>query len=120
MHEVSMRRCARITRSVRQVGADASDLPRYEGLPNLASFLAKFEAKVMESQRLSALDFVLKAMPAKWWGTHKQSISEWSQCRRLLEIIFGEQISCNDRKYLGLMYPVEHIEYYRATWKAYL
>ena len=45
MHEVSMRRCARITRSVRQVGAEASELPTYEFFPNLAYFLVEFEAK---------------------------------------------------------------------------
>ena len=71
MHEVSMRKCARITRFVRWVGVEASDPPTYEGLSNLASFLIEFEVKVTESQRLSALDFVLKATPAKWWGTHK-------------------------------------------------
>ena len=45
MHEVSMRRCARITRSVRKVGAEASELPTYEFFPNLESFLEEFEAK---------------------------------------------------------------------------
>ena len=46
LHEVSMHRCARITRVVRWVGAEASTLPTYEGLPNLASFLEEFEEKV--------------------------------------------------------------------------
>ena len=39
MHEVSMRRCATITRVVQRVGAEASALPTYEGFPNLAYFL---------------------------------------------------------------------------------
>ena len=47
---------------------------------------------------MSALDYVLKATPAKWWGKHKQSISKWPQCRRLMEIIFGEEISFHDKK----------------------
>ena len=71
-----MRRCARITRFVRRVGVEASVLPTYEGFPNLASFLEEFKGKVIESQRLSTLDYVLKATPARWWGTHKKSISE--------------------------------------------
>ena len=50
MHEVSMRICARITQSVRRVGAEGSELPTYEGLPNLASFLVEFEAKFTELQ----------------------------------------------------------------------
>ena len=46
MHEVSMRKCARTTRSVQQVRLDASEIPTYEGLPNLAYFLKEFEEKV--------------------------------------------------------------------------
>ena len=77
LHEVSMRRCVRITRVFRRVGAEASTLPTYEGLPNIASFLEEFEEKVTESQWFSTLDYVLKATPTRWWGTHKHSISEW-------------------------------------------
>ena len=86
LHEVSMHRCARVTRVVRRVGAKANALPTFEGLPNIASFLEEFEEKITESQR-------------RWWGTHNQSISEWPQCRRLMEIIFGEEISYFDQKY---------------------
>ena len=71
LHEVSMRRCARITRSMRRVGVEASELPTYEGLPNLAYFIVEFEEKVTESQRLSSLEFALKAILVSWWGTHK-------------------------------------------------
>ena len=92
-----MRRCARITRSIRRVGVEASELPTYEGLPNLASFLVEFEEQVIESERFFSLDFVLKATPARWWGTHKQSISKCPQCRRIMEIIFGEEISYADK-----------------------
>ena len=89
MHEVSLCRCVIITKFVQRVGAKASALPMYEGFPNIASFLQEFEENVTESQRVSSLDHVLKATPSRWWGTHKQSISKWSQCRRLMEIIFG-------------------------------
>ena len=77
MHEVSMRRCEIITRFVRWVGIKVSDQPTYEDLPNLASFMTEFEEKVAKHQRLSALDFALKATPARWWVAHKESISEW-------------------------------------------
>ena len=120
MHEVSMCRCVRITRVVRRVGSKESMLRMYEGLPNLASFLEEFEEKVTEPHRLFALDYVLKATSARWWGTHKQSISEWTQCRRLMEIIFREDISYDDQKYTGLSDPGKHIEHYRTTWKAYM
>ena len=61
---------------MQRVGVEASKLATYEGLPNLAYSLAEFEEKVIESQQLSPLEFVLKATPARWWGTHKQSIFE--------------------------------------------
>ena len=99
LHEVSMRICVRVTRVVRRVGAEAGTLPTYEGFPNLASVLEEFEEKVTKSHRFSALDYVLKPMATRWWDTHKQSISKWPQCRRLMEIIFGEEISYFDQKY---------------------
>ena len=49
MHEVSMRICIRIIWSLWNVGAETSEIPTYEGLPNLASFLVEFEAKVTKS-----------------------------------------------------------------------
>ena len=70
MHQVSMRRCVRITRFVRRLGAKERKLPTHEFFPNLAYFLAEFEEKVIESQRLPS-EFALKAIPISWWGTHK-------------------------------------------------
>ena len=48
MHEVSMSKCTRITRSLRRIGVEASDLPTYEGLSNIVPFLIEFEAKVID------------------------------------------------------------------------
>ena len=118
-HEVSMKIYARITRSVWRVGAEANTLPTYEGFPNLAYFLVEFEEKSIESQRFSTLDYVLKDMPARWWGTHKQSISKWTQCRRLMEIKFREEINYPDHKYTGLTNTRKHIEHYQGIWKEY-
>ena len=116
LHEVSMHRCARITKVVQRVRVKESMLPTYEGLPNLASILEEFKEKVTESQRLSALSYVLKATPARWWDTHKQSISDWPQFRRLLEIRFGDEISYADKKYTVFLDPRKHIEHCRTTW----
>ena len=74
LHEVSMRICARITRSVRQVQTQSRELPTYEGLPNIANFLSEFEAMVTEPKCLSAVDCMLKATPARWWSMHKRSV----------------------------------------------
>ena len=64
MHQVSMRKCTRITWSIRQVGTQASELPIYEVLPNLVSFLIEFEEKVTKHQFFSSLVFVLKDTPS--------------------------------------------------------
>ena len=71
----------------------------YEGLPNLATFIIEFEDKVLEPQRLLALDVALMATLVIWWVSHKQCISKWTQCRRLLEDIFGEKFLYTGPKY---------------------
>ena len=50
LHEVSMRICDMITKSVRRVVTQSRSLPTYEGLPNLETFLTKFEELVTEPQ----------------------------------------------------------------------
>ena len=87
-----MRRCTRVTGSMLRVENELHELPTYEGLPNLVTFLTEFEEILMESQCLSTLDNALKAMPSRWWGAHKKSITDWPQCRRLMEVIFDSQV----------------------------
>jgi hypothetical protein len=46
------------------------------------------------------LDISLKATFALWWGTHKENINDWYQCKRLLHIRFGvEQENKHMEKY---------------------
>ena len=77
LHEVFMRRCARVTSFVRRVENELRELPTYEGLPNLVNFLNEFEGLVIESQLLSTLDHAIKDTPARWWGVNKKSIINW-------------------------------------------
>ena len=56
---------------------------------------------------------------ARWWDTHKHYIFEWSQCRILMDIKFGEQINYFDQKYTGLTNFVEHIEHSYKKWQEY-
>ena len=86
MHEVSIRKCARITQSLRWVAAEVIDLSMYEGIPNLVVFISELEDKVSEPQRLLALEEALKATPERWWDTHKVSIEYWKICRRLMKV----------------------------------
>ena len=71
IHEVSMQKCAIITKSMWWVGTNVCDLTTYEGFPNLETFFVEFEEKVFEPHHLLSLDFSLKATPARWWVMHK-------------------------------------------------
>ena len=75
MYEVSTRRCARLTREVRWIGTTTSNLPTFDGLNPLESFLMDFETILPVQQRLLAMDEALKATPTRWWGTHKINIT---------------------------------------------
>ena len=88
-----MRRCTRVTSYVQRVENELRELPTYEGLPNLVTFLSEFEGLVIEPHHLYVLDYVLKATPARWWVTQKKFITNWIQCRRLMEVRFGEEVT---------------------------
>jgi hypothetical protein len=77
MHEVSTRRCARITRSLCWIGMELCDPPKYDGLTDISSFVKVFELQIPEQQILLALDVVLKATPTRWWDSHKEGIEYW-------------------------------------------
>jgi hypothetical protein len=87
----------------------------------LETFLTQYKDEVLENQRLLALDLALKATPTIWWGAHKETITDWYQCKRLLRIRFGaEKIWNNQQKYDGLGIPVEHLEACKKLWKMML
>jgi hypothetical protein len=75
------------------------------------NFFFKFELEVLESQRLPFLDISLKATPVRWWGTHKENIQNWYQCKILLCIRFsaGRENKYME-KYDGMGQPREHID----------
>jgi hypothetical protein len=76
----------------------------------LETFLTQYEDEVLENQRLLALDLALKATPTRWWGTHKETITDWYQCKRLLRIRFGAEHEYNkQQKYEGQEAPTEHL-----------
>lgn len=66
------------------------DLPLFDGLSDVEFFFMEFEGLVMEPQRLLALYVALRATPARWWAAHKVSMQNWIQCKRLMQIKFGE------------------------------
>ena len=65
MYEVSTRICSRLTREVRQIGTTVSNLPTFDGLNPLETFLSDFEESVPMQQRLLAMDEALKSTPTR-------------------------------------------------------
>jgi hypothetical protein len=74
MYEVSTRRCSQLTKEVRWIGTTTSNLPTFDGMNPLESFLVDFETIVPLENRLLALDEALKDTPERWCGTHKSNI----------------------------------------------
>jgi hypothetical protein len=92
MYELSTRRCSRITREVRWIGTIVSNLPTFDGLNPLENFLSEFETSVPTQQRLLAMDEAMKSTPARWWGTHKRNIKDWTQFQTLMTAWFSAQV----------------------------
>ena len=86
MHEVSTRRCAYMTKSLRWIGSEVCNVPNFDGTNDLEEFIHAYQVVVQESDWLRALDVALKATPARWWATHKDHIRDWSQLERLMTI----------------------------------
>jgi hypothetical protein len=109
MYEVSTRRCARLTREVRWIGTTVSNLPTFDGLNPLETFLSEFEASVPTQQILLAMDEALKETPTRWWGTHKSNITDWIQCRTLMTTWFSAQVEGCEVRYIGRSCPKDHV-----------
>jgi hypothetical protein len=101
MYEVSTRSCAILTREVRWIDTTISNLPTFDGMNPLESFLEEFESSVPTQQRLLEMDETLKSTPKIWWGTHKKYISEWVQCRTLMIMRFSAQVEGCKVRYIG-------------------
>jgi hypothetical protein len=92
MYELSTQRCAILTIDVRWINTTVSNLPTFDGLNHLETFLLEFEETISVQHRLLALDEALKATLARWWGTHKRNIVNWTQCHTLMTVQFSEQV----------------------------
>jgi hypothetical protein len=76
MYEVSTGRCARLAREVHWIETTVSNLPTFDGINPLETFLSNLEESVPMQQRLLVMDEALKATPKIWWGAHKSNITD--------------------------------------------
>jgi hypothetical protein len=83
LHEVSTRKCARITRALRWIGTEIVEPPRYIGLTPIEYFINEFEMQIPDQQRLLALDVALKVTSTRWWVVHKDGIRDWQAVQKV-------------------------------------
>ena len=72
-------------------------------------FLTKFEIIVPEHQKFDALRWALRAMLARWWGTHEGTFDNWRGCKCMMKIRFGKPKLCLMEKYDGHDDPRMHL-----------
>jgi len=86
-----------MTNTLRWIGSKVRERPSFYGQNDFKEFLTKFELEVLKSQRLLVFYISLKETPTHWWGTHKERIHDWYQCKRLPRIRFGAE---QENKYM--------------------
>lgn len=116
LHEVSMRRCDHMPKSLHWIGVEVCEFPMFDGIKDLNTFICDYQEQVPERDKLKDFDVALKATPASWWATHKENIGEWSQCKTLLEISFSEDMEYVKIKYTGQSSPWDHVELCISEW----
>jgi hypothetical protein len=92
MYEVSTRRCARLSREVHWIDTTISNLPTFDGLNPLETFLSDFEESVPMQQILLVMDEALEETPTIWWGEHKSNITDWVQYLNLMTTWFSTHV----------------------------
>ena len=95
LYEVSARRCAFMSKSLRWIGTEITEIPSYHGLTDIQDLLTQFEQQIPYEQRIAAMNLAVQATPARWWYAHKESIASWDDLKRLMVIRFS-----TDSKYV--------------------
>lgn len=102
-------------KSVCCITSEVCNLPSYDGLGDINTFINGYEKQVPENQRLLALDIALKSIPTRWWSAHKKHIGDWQECRWLMRIRFGQINTKIELKYDGETNLREHIQLCTTT-----
>lgn len=75
-----------MTKSFHCVSSEVRNLLYYDGLTDMDNFLDVFEQEVPKDHHFQELDLALHATLARWWGTHKDSIDDWRDYRRMMRL----------------------------------
>jgi hypothetical protein len=77
LYDVSTRRCVQITKAVCWIGLELCDLLRFDDIVPVDTFLVHIESGlVLETQRIHAMDVVVKGTPMCCWVTHHTDIKK--------------------------------------------
>jgi hypothetical protein len=63
------------------------------------------------------MDEALKETPTRWWGTHKNNITDWVQCLTLMTTQFSTQVEGFEVRYTGRSCPKDHVQICEEAWK---
>ena len=62
------------------------------------------------------MDEALKETLSRWWGTHKNNITNWVQCRTLMTTWFSKKIEGYKARYIGRSCPKDHVRSCEEAW----
>ena len=79
-----------MSKSLRWIGAEITEIPSYHGLTDIQDFLEQFEQQIPYEQRIAAMDLAVRATLARWWYAHKENIASWNDIKRLMVIRFSD------------------------------
>ena len=91
IYELHGHRCARITKSIRWLGAQVRVLPNSDDLSDPKQFIEQFLDQIPDPQKRETLDLVFRPTVARWRDNHKKYIPSWKSCQKSLHLRFVDQ-----------------------------
>ncbi len=105
-----------MTKSIRWIRTEINITLIFDGLSDVKDFLHKYEWEIPSKQRIEALALALRATLARWWQAHKANITTWEDCKRLIIIIFHDEMEAIQCRYGGQSDQWLHIEACIQAW----
>ena len=117
LYELHGHRCARITKSLRWLGAQDIVLPNVDGLSNPEQILVQFSKQIPESQKIEILDPAFRTKAAQWWNTYEAYPPSWVVCQKTLRLKVRDLRQDVRSWFVGKYSAHEHLEQYFEAWK---
>ena len=105
-----------MSKSLRWIGAEITEIPTFHGLTDLQDFFIQFEQQIPHEERIAAMDLAVRATPARWWYAHKENIASWDDIKISMAIRFSVDREYVQQKYIGETDPRTHIQACEQSW----